>query len=102
MLLLAATATYAGFACLSLAMPDNWERAGGDIASHTPRRRPLRLGGALLLSLALTLCLWRDGPSFGVLLWAVLLSAGAITVAFTLTWRPSLLRGRLLTGTPPR
>ncbi|WP_343729763.1 DUF3325 domain-containing protein [Duganella sp.] len=102
LLLLAGLASYTGFACIALAMPDYWERAGGDSAGHAPLRRPLRASGGLLLCLALALCLWRDGASFGSLLWMILLTAGAIAVAFTLTWRPQLLRGRLLTGTPPR
>ncbi|MYM33557.1 DUF3325 family protein [Duganella sp. FT94W] len=100
MLLLACAASYGGFACIALAMPDYWERAGGDTARHAPRRRRLRYGGAALLALSLAACLWRDGPGFGALLWGVLLTAGAIAVAFTLTWRPRLLG--LFTGTPPR
>lgn len=99
LLLLAACASYGGFACLALAMPDYWAQAGGDMSRQPPRRR-LRLSAAALLVVALALCLWRDGPGFGTLLWGVLLTAGALGVAFTLTWRPLLL-GRL-TGTRPR
>jgi uncharacterized protein YjeT (DUF2065 family) len=98
LLLLATAASYSGFACLALAMPDYWQQAGGD-ASRQPSRR-LRLAGTVLLAAALVLCLWRDGPGFGALLWGVLLTAGAVAVAFTLTWRPQLL-GRLI-GMRPR
>lgn len=92
LLLWACLASYVGFACLALAMLDHWERAGGDPARHAPRRRPLQQTGALLLCLVPLLCVWRDGPSFGALLCALLLSASGIAVAFTLSWRPRLLR----------
>lgn len=103
-LILASLAGYAGFACLALAMPDYWERAGGDVSGHAARQNALRLCGALMLCVALAICLWRDGPGFGALLWSVLVSASAIAVALTLTWRPRLLlwRSRPSTGTPPR
>lgn len=96
LLLLAVGASYCGFACLALAMPDYWQQAGGDVSRQPPQRR-LRLTGAALLAAMLALCLWRDGPGFGALLWGVLLTAGAIAVAFTLTWRPRLLA--VVTGT---
>jgi hypothetical protein len=104
LLLFAGLAGYAGFACLALAMPDYWTRAGGAGAGHAGRIHGLRLTGALMLCLSLSLCIWRDGASFGAILWTILLTAGAIAVAFTLTWRPRLLlwRGRRPTGTPPR
>jgi len=86
LLLAACLASYGGFACLALAMLDHWEQA-----SHARGRaaapRWLRPAGLCLLGLAYGLCVWRDGASFGSLLWAVLISAAAIAVAFTLTWR---------------
>ena len=87
MLLLAAClASYGGFACLALAMPDHWEQVkGGPQRGAAPRW--LRPTGLLLLALAYGLCVWRDGDSFGSLLWTVLISAAAVAVAFTLTWR---------------
>lgn len=91
LMLLAGAAGYAGFACLALAMPDHWESAGGDPGKHAQRRHGLRLSGALMLCAALAICLWRDGPSFGTLLWVMLMSASAIAVAFTLSWHPKLL-----------
>jgi len=100
LLLLAGAACYAGFAGLALAMPDSWERAGGETAAHARHRLRLQIGGVVLLAASLAACLWRDGPGFGALLWGTLLTAGAIAVAFTLTWRPQLL-GRL-TGRRPR
>ena len=107
LLLFAVLACYTGFACLALAMPDYWARAGGDANDHGRRRHRLRLSGALMLCLALAICIWRDGVSFGAILWIILLTASASAVAFTLTWRPRLLlwrsRGhRRSTGKPPR
>jgi hypothetical protein len=107
LLLLASLAGYAGFACLALAMPDHWQQAGGDADGHASRRNGLRRSAALLLCTALAACIWRDGASFGVILWVVLLTASAIAVALTLALRPRWLlwRGRAghrITGTPPR
>ena len=90
LLLLASAASYAGFACFALAMPDHWESAGGDPGEQGARRHGLRLTGSVMLSLALALCVWRDGASFGPLLWVLLMSASAIAVALTLTWYPRL------------
>ena len=91
LLLAAALACYGGFACLALAMPDHWEQAGGRPGAADGLRRPLRVRGYALLGLAFALCLTRDGASFGTLLWAVLTTAAAMAVAFTLTWRPRWL-----------
>lgn len=86
LLLAACLASFGGFACLALAMPDHWEQL-----NHSRERAAaphwLRPAGLCLLGLAYGLCVWRDGASFGSLLWAVLISAAAIAVAFTLTWR---------------
>lgn len=90
-LLFASFASYTGFACLALAMPEHWERAGGDAADQPMLRQRLRLSGAVMLCMAFAICIWRDGASFGTILWGVLISASAIAVAFTLTWRPQLL-----------
>lgn len=91
LLLLASCAAYTGFACLALAMPDHWESAGGNPDGQAKRRHRLKLGGALMLCVACAICVWRDGPSFGTLLWAILMPASAVAVAFTLSWCPRLL-----------
>ncbi len=86
MLVAACLASYGGFACLALAMPEHWEPWRGRSQRAVPWRwlRPAGLG---LLALAYGLCVRRDGISFGSLLWTVLISAAALAVAFTLTWR---------------
>ena len=92
-LLLAAAglSCYAGFACFALAMPVHWAQASGQQDDTPSRRRQLQRAGTFLLGLAYMLCVFRDGPGLGSLLWAVSVSASAIAVAFTLTWRPTWL-----------
>lgn len=91
LLVAAALASYGGFACLALAMPDHWIRASGQRSDAALHRRRLRPAGFFMLGVAYVLCVCRDGPSFGSLLWGVLISAAAIAVALTLTWRPTFL-----------
>jgi hypothetical protein len=91
LLLFASLAGYSGFACLALAMPEHWANAGGDPDGQATRRHRLRLSGAMMLCMACAVCIWRDGASFGILLWTLLMSASAIAVTFTLTWYPQLL-----------
>lgn len=58
----------------------------------TPRQRALqRAAGALLLLVALMLAWLRDGPGFGTVLWALLLTLAAVTVTLVLAWRPHWL-----------
>lgn len=91
-LLFASLAGYGGFACLALAMPEHWERCAGRPGPCAVHRRRLRLSGALMLSAAGLACIWRDGASFGILLWGGLMSAGGVGVALTLAWCPELFR----------
>ena len=86
------TAAYLGFALLALTQARSWRRLGQSPPPTGIRRLALRTVGGLALLLSLVLCLVRDGPSFGALLWATAISLAAATVAFTLTWRPALLR----------
>ena len=92
LLLAPSLAAYAGFACFALMNPEHWAQAGYEARGHATARVWLRPTGGLLLVLAWLACVWRDGPSFGSLLWCLLASAAALAVALTLTWRPSTLR----------
>lgn len=83
---------YSGFALLALSQDRHWERAGGGRDCPPRLVLPLRIAGYLLLLASLALALWRDGPSFGSLVWATMLSVGAVAVTCTLTWRANWLR----------
>lgn len=81
-----------GFALLAL----NQERhVLGVCPSVSPAPRASgtqRAIGFLAILSSLPLCIAAQGASFGSLLWAMLLTAAAMAVAFTLTWRPHWLR----------
>ena len=85
-------AAYLGFALLALTQTRPWQQVDQTAPPTSIRRLVLRTLGGLALLLSLVLCLVRDGPSFGSLLWATAVSLAAAAVAFTLTWRPVLLR----------
>jgi hypothetical protein len=77
---------YLGFALIALAMHRHrglWTATG-----DAPRRRlvALRLAGCVLLALSLVSFATADGFAFGLLLWALALTFGAVGVVFTLAW----------------
>ena len=86
------TAAYLGFSLLALTQARPWRRVGQAAPLTGIRQLVLRALGGLALFLSLVLCLVRDGPSFGSLLWVTAISLTAAAVAFTLTWHPALLR----------
>ena len=81
-----------GFALLAL----NQERHFLGVCPHilpAPRSsRMQRALGFLAIVSGLPLSIAAQGASFGSLLWAMLLIAAAMAVAFTLTWWPHWLR----------
>ena len=92
LLLAVALACYFGFALLALSQDRHWERAGGSRCCPARLVLPMRVLGYALLLASLALALWRDGASFGSLVWATMLSVGAVAVTCTLTWRANWLR----------
>ena len=84
-------AAYLGFALLALTQTRPWRQLGQTALLTGMRRRVLRILGGSALFMSLFLCLVRDGPSFGILLWATAISLAAVTVAFTLTWCPRIV-----------
>jgi hypothetical protein len=81
------TSAYLGFALMALSQPRNWAiamRPRPFRRSYTP---VLRATGSLLFMLSLVIALWRDGPAFGAILWAVMLAKAGLMVIATLTWR---------------
>lgn len=93
MLLLAVfAAAYFGFAALAMSQDRHWHHLGG--GRHCPPRTGtvLRCTGWALLLAALVLALVRDGAGFGPLLWATVITVGALSVVATLSWRAHWLR----------
>lgn len=82
----------AGFGWLSLAMDVHWKQVRGN-GKPTPGARTLfRVAGSIAFLLSFVLCNLPDHPTIASLVWVMALTAGALTVAFTLTWRPAWLR----------
>jgi hydrogenase-4 membrane subunit HyfE len=92
-LCIAALLALAGMAWLALAMGAHWDQVMSRPAAQAEGiRQILRIAGALGLLLSALACLAADRPSMAVLVWFMLLAAGAFLVAFTLSWQPALLR----------
>jgi hypothetical protein len=85
--------TYLSFALLSLTQERHWSsvlpRLPQSSNAVTRRHRWIAVIG---LAIGCGLCLLGNGQSFGLLLWAVLLSACAMATALTLAWKPEWLR----------
>ncbi len=92
LLIALALACYSGFVLLALSQDRHWERAGGGRDCPARLVLPTRIAGYAFLLCSLSLAVWRDGPSFGSLVWATMLSVGAVAVTCTLTWRANWLR----------
>lgn len=82
----------AGFAWLALAMNAHWKQVRGSPRPSRGGRILLRLGAGMAFLIALLLCNLSDHATIAALVWVMALTAGALLVAFTLTWRPSWLR----------
>jgi hypothetical protein len=91
----AAALSYVAFAWLALSQDEHWRALPGNAeqtapAAHVMRR--WRWRAARVLACAYALCLWGHGPGFGTVLWVLLSAAGAMAIAFTLSWRARWLR----------
>lgn len=82
---------FAGFGWLALAMDAHWRQVRRDRLPALGWRHALRMLGAAALALALAACLAADHATMAVLVWVMLLAAAALSVAFTLSWRPRWL-----------
>lgn len=102
MLAAALACSVLGFAWLALAMDVHWHQARGAPPPSLRLRRTLRALGALALAASLALCLRTDHASMAVLVWVMALAAGALAVAFTLSWRPRWLRAAVVWVRVPR
>ncbi len=100
LLLLALLACVAGMGWFALSMDVHWSQVRGAAPCTPALARTLRMGGAASLLLSLALCLTVDSPSIAVLVWLMALAGATLTIAFTLTWRASIL-GMLVFWTGP-
>lgn len=91
LLLSALLACVAGMGWLALSIDVHWGQARGAAPCPPGLITTLRLLGAAALGAALLLCLSVDSPSIAVLVWFMALAGATMTVAFTLTWRASIL-----------
>lgn len=80
-----------GFALLALSQERHWSHVAQSTRPPALVVIVQRAIGFIAIFGALPLCMAIEGASFGSLLWAVLLSAAAATVALVLTWAPGLL-----------
>lgn len=91
LLLGALGASTTGLGWLALALDAHWAQVRGGAARSATQVCALRVLGAAALVTSLLLCLSADHATIGVLVWIMTLAAGALTIAFTLAWRPSAL-----------
>ncbi|MDZ7855847.1 DUF3325 domain-containing protein [Sphaerotilus sp.] len=80
-----------GWAWVALAMESHWQQVRADTSLPAGTVRLLRALGTLAVLASLLLCLRADHASMASLVWVLTLTAAALTVAFTLAWRPRLL-----------
>jgi hypothetical protein len=91
LLLAALLSNLVGLGWLALAMDNHWRQAVGDESPGPRSVVVLRVSGASALALSLWLCLQVDHATMASLVWVMSLAAAALTVAFTMTWRPQWL-----------
>lgn len=92
LLLGAFVAALVGMGWFALSLDSHWEQVRGRAQQPVSVIRRLRVLGSLGLAVSLGLCLEVDHASMATLVWVMMLAAAAVTVAFTLTWRPHWLR----------
>jgi len=91
LLVLAYLCCVIGLGWIALAMEPHWHQVRDAQRRARGVVRTLRVLGAVSVALSLWMCLRADHVSMAALVWVMLLAAAALTVAFTLSWRPALL-----------
>jgi len=81
---------YLACALFALMQPAHWRAVSHD--ALPARTRCTGWLAATLLLGALAIMIGTEGPAFGALLGVMLASAAALTLTFTLSWKPGLLR----------
>jgi hypothetical protein len=89
---LAFVGSWLGFVALALSQERHWSHVSGLPLEQRLSGRGLITAGLMLQVCALVGLVHSQGPSFGALLWMVMLSATAMAVALLLTWKPQWLR----------
>lgn len=82
-----------GFSILALAQDRHWEAVTGMAADRRRHGAHLRVVGGALQCAACALTVPSQGMAFGILLWAIAMTAAAMLIAFTLAWRPHWMAG---------
>lgn len=88
-----ALCAYGAFVLFACATGRHWNALsgrGGDLPDESRRR--LRGAAWGLVALGAGAALPGNGAGFGLLLWSLAMMAGAMAVAFTLTWRQGWLQ----------
>lgn len=91
MLAAALLACFLGLAWLAFAMEPHWRQVRGDVPISRRAVTLLRVLGASALLASLWLCLQVDHVSMASLVWVMTLAAAALSITFTLAWRPRTL-----------
>jgi len=86
-LVIAFILTVAGMGWFALALEAHWAQVYGDATCPPALQRRLRWLGGLALLGSLMLCLAVDHATMAALVWFMTLTASAMIVAFTLSWR---------------
>jgi len=89
LLICAAFSAMLGFANLALSQDRHWEGTG--MPGSPPVVRLRRIGAALIAGSAF-LILVRDGVSFAILFWPLLVGCMALLSLVVLTWHPRLFQ----------
>jgi len=91
---------YIGFCCWALSQTQHWRAVVGGRLPPENIVKLQRFLGAVMVTVSFIFALSSEGLSFGALVWVLILSVAATTVAFTLIWSPRLLRF-ISKGLPP-
>ncbi len=80
------------FSCSALALSQDrhWRIVAAQ--NGVARKDVARALGWTLLIFSLVFLIWREGPSFGVLLWGMITALAIFATAILLAYRPQLLK----------
>ncbi|MFN9471549.1 DUF3325 domain-containing protein [Acidovorax sp.] len=84
-------ANLTGLAWLALSMDVHWEQVRGPAPLARGTVVLLRWLGSAVVAASLAVCLSVDHGSMASLVWFMVLAGSALTIAFTLAWKPRLL-----------